>query len=151
MAYFQSPRLVIESFDRGEISIMPPQYYLMKQLDRITNLRTDGASNVGSVQSSETTAERIRRVALQSTFSSRAFNPRPGGRVTAKDGTVKTVLMYEGDKDYEYGRIREEDGNGTGSGGKHRSHLTFKEGVRHSLCYLVPGLYISPVCLFHSA
>ncbi|KIM20484.1 hypothetical protein M408DRAFT_135507 [Serendipita vermifera MAFF 305830] len=119
-AYFQQPRAIIDSFDKGDISFMPPQFYLLTMLTDIIDLhaRERHSGNANS------TAGYVREVAGRQ-FGGRVFNPRFGGKYTGDDGVERSILMYEGDGMY--------DGKDGDKRVKHRSLLTFKDGRPSSI------------------
>ncbi|KAG8817050.1 hypothetical protein FRC17_000078 [Serendipita sp. 399] len=95
--YFQHPKLLLESFRLGKISLMPPQFYLLTMLSDLLDM----ASVVGKNEESTTPLAQHFREFSVPFFGSRVFNPRFGGRVKGRDGIIRSALMYEGDQDYE--------------------------------------------------
>lgn len=120
-AYFQSPTKIIESFNEGTISLMPPQYYLLTTLSQL--IQTYSEANA------DTSLPAYIRHRVGKSFGDRVFNPKFGKRSVSEDGLPRAVLMYEGDGQYEnsqtagVAREREE------KAGRHRSLVTFKDGV----------------------
>lgn len=112
--YFQHPAKILETFERGDISLMPPQFYLLTTLKELLE---------GSAESSlQSSRSRFRDIAGQA-FGARVFNPRFGGTVEGKDGVKRSVLMYEGDEAYN------DPPSATESSRRwHRSLVTFREG-----------------------
>lgn len=111
---------------------MPPQFYLLTQIARLVTVPTSPTTSAGNVEVS--TASRIRRIALESSFGSKSFKPRQGGRITDKTGVAKSIFLYEGDKDYERGLVtRDVEEVNSQEGSRHRSYVSFKEGVSSSV------------------
>ncbi|PVF99213.1 hypothetical protein CPB86DRAFT_703740 [Serendipita vermifera] len=128
-AYFKHPTDILDSFSRGEISIMPPQFYLLTVLSELLEK--------GPIQDSSYLAQRSEKIRRTSDggFGGRAFNPRFGGKITGADGVERAILMYEGDEDYDRGTGKPQPAEkgtsslGQGQRRRHRSLVEFKAGV----------------------
>ncbi|KAG8829559.1 hypothetical protein FRC18_009233 [Serendipita sp. 400] len=95
--YFQHPKALLDSFGRKEISLMPPQFYLLTMFSDILNIASTTGKNEGT---GTTLIQRFRELAAPG-FGGRNFNPRFGGKIKCSDGIIRSSLMYEGDQDYE--------------------------------------------------
>jgi len=128
--YFQSPRSIIQAFDRGDITLMPPQYYLLTMLANGLDHHRDGTKR----RNGRPAAQYLRALVSRG-FGGRVFNPRFGGNLVGEDGIERTVLMYEGDAQYGEDLGSEGladlkmDGKGEQERVRHRSLLTFVDGV----------------------
>ena len=134
--YFQHPDEILATFERGEINLMPPQFYLLTTLKELLD-----SSAESSLQASR---NRFRDTAGRA-FGARVFNPRFGGTVGGEDGVKRSVLMYEGDEAYNGPPSVPE-----GSRRWHRSLVTFEEGVSilvSSLFVLTPSQRIATIKL----
>jgi hypothetical protein len=110
---------------------MPPQFYLLTMLSELLE-KEPSQDPSHLVQRSEV----VRRVSNQG-FGGRVFHPRFGGKTTGPDGVERSILMYEGDEDYDRGAGKREPEKGTsslGQGRRHRSLIEFKAGVSLPSC-----------------
>jgi hypothetical protein len=134
-AYFQSPRAIIQAFDQGDITLMPPQFYLLTMLaDTLDRHRAERKK-----REEDRLAAGYMRDIVGRKFGGRVFNPRFGGKIIGEDGVERSVLMYEGDGRYGKGLAGDGNNNDVKESGrqdsvlaKHRSLLTFINGVRDS-------------------
>ena len=99
-AYFQPARSILESFNRGDISLMPPQYYLLTMLADQLDRQKSEATARGQGGSDALSPAGYLRAVVGGRFGERVFNPRFGGKVVGEDGVERSILMYEGDGMY---------------------------------------------------
>jgi hypothetical protein len=146
-ACFQPPRAILQAFDRGDITLMPPQYYLLSMLADILDHhhhhhQVEERRRRGGREGEDRSAAGYLRDVVGRGFGERVFNPRFGGKFIGEDGVERSVLMYEGDE--EYGKGLSDDGDAKEGGrrtkrrAKHRSLLTFVDGVRTSISHFDP-------------
>jgi 8-oxo-dGTP pyrophosphatase MutT (NUDIX family) len=116
--FFQAPREILRSFGEGAISLMPPQYYLLSTLADILEKPET---------SPDLSVPQYVRQTVGKAFGARVFNPKFGTRTVGNDGISRAVLMYEGDDQYESASLG--DTIGAENARRHRSLVTFKDGV----------------------
>ncbi|KAH8117063.1 NUDIX domain-containing protein [Phellopilus nigrolimitatus] len=93
-AQFINPRAVLSAFERGEVGLMPPQFYLLTTLRDIFS-----GPNAGADEDTSTPVQRQQVMQLaRGAFGRMVINPRlllgPSGELP--DG--RKVLTYEGDE-----------------------------------------------------
>ncbi|THG98274.1 hypothetical protein EW145_g7455 [Phellinidium pouzarii] len=89
-AQYIHPRAVLTAFARGDMKLMPPQFYLLTTLNEIF-------SGAGAEVSTAAQRQLVQRLA-HSSFGQMVINPRylPGPEGELPDG--RRVLTYEGDE-----------------------------------------------------
>ncbi|KAI5119954.1 hypothetical protein M0805_002143 [Coniferiporia weirii] len=89
-AQYIHPRTILAAFTRGDIGLMPPQFYLITTLNEVF-------AGADAEMSTSAQRERIKQLAY-GTFGRMVINPRylPGPKGKLPDG--RRVLTYEGDE-----------------------------------------------------
>jgi len=80
------PRDLFAAFRKGELSLFPPQYYLLTTLGNLLDSMPQGSNRT----------EALRRYV--DGFGSRLFNPRPTGFTEEGGKGQRAILTYEGDE-----------------------------------------------------